>query len=171
MVDDDPAEDRPHVEIFHLADQTPHLWERNKIGASDRFWWFYDVRQTSQWFTAGCVGVLEPGQSEGFHSHLPENEGPYECWYVVMQGQGEVRTEYGDHRLGQFEAAFMAPGSAHQMRNAGTDRLWYFTLSSRGNAPLRVDTYGISCSEARPGYAEEYARIMSARKSRGLTTP
>jgi mannose-6-phosphate isomerase-like protein (cupin superfamily) len=166
----EPTE-RPHVEIFHMQDQFPALWTRNKIAATDRSWWFYDVRHASQWFTAFCIGLLEPGQSEGFHSHHPDTEGPYECWYVVLDGLGEVRTEFGDHRLGKFDAAFMPPASSHQMRNPGTERLWYGSISSRGNAPLVVDTYGIQCSEERPGYMEEYERIMAARRSRGLSVP
>jgi len=165
---DDP---RPDVKIFNRADHTPALWPRNKVGATDRFYWFYDVKDVSRWFTAGCVGVLEPGGSEAFHSHLEEVEGPYECWYIVLQGEGELRTEYGDYRLDQFGAAFMVPGSSHQIRNIGTDRLWFFTLSSRGGTPLKVDTYNVTCSEDRPGYAEEYERIMSERRARGLKTP
>lgn len=163
------TDERPEVQIFKMKDQKIHLWERNQIGASDRHWWFYDVKESSQWFTAGCVGVLEPGQSEGFHTHLPQHEGPYECWYLVLQGKAQLRTEFGDHDLEAFDAAFMVPGSSHQIRNTSTERLFYFTLSSRGNAELKVNTYGISCSEERPGYAEEYARIMAARAERGLS--
>ena len=162
---------RPTVKIFRREKQNSIFWHRNKVGASDRFWWFYDVKDVSQWFTAFCIGVLEPGQSEAFHTHRNETEGPYECWYVVLEGQGELRTEFEDHPLGKFDAAFMPPDSSHQMRNAGTERLWYGTISSRGNSPLVVDTYGVSCSEDRPGYQEEYDRIMDVRRANGLATP
>jgi len=164
-------EPRPEVKIFNRADLVPHLWNRNAVGATDRFYWFYNVKDVSQWFTAGCVGVLEPGGSEAFHSHMEETEGPYECWYIVMQGEAELRSEYGDQRISQFGAAFMPTGSSHQIRNVGTERLWFFTLSSRGGTPLKVDTYNISCSEERPGYAEEYERILAERAARGLATP
>lgn len=165
------SDDSPRVKIFHMRETNSILWERNQIGATDRKWWFYDVTAESKWFTAFCVGLLQPGEAEGFHSHLPEHEGPYECWYVVFSGRGELRTEYGDYPMEQFDAAFMPASSSHQMRNAGTEPLWWGTLSSRGGHPLQVDTYGISCSEDRPGYAEEYGRIMAARRDRGLPTP
>lgn len=128
------------------------------------------MSDVSQWFTALCIGQLLPGQSEGFHAHLEEYEGPYECWYLVLQGQGQLRTEFGDHDLEKFDAAFMPTGSSHQMRNPGTDTLWYASFSTRGGHELKVDTYGISCSEERPGYAEEFERIMQARRERGLST-
>jgi oxalate decarboxylase/phosphoglucose isomerase-like protein (cupin superfamily) len=102
---------------------------------------------------------------------MEDKEGPYECWYIVLEGVGEVRTEFGDYRLEKFDAAFMPPGASHQMRNAGTTPVWWATLSSRGGYPLVVDTYGVSCSEQRPGYMEEYERIMAERKRRGLPTP
>jgi mannose-6-phosphate isomerase-like protein (cupin superfamily) len=165
------AQARPHVEIFHFEETFPVQWHENKIGATHRPWWFYDVGDVSQWFKILCISCLQPGQSEGFHSHLSKHEGQYECWYFVLDGVGELRTEYADHRLQKFDCAFMPPDSSHQMRNPSLEPLWYQTLSSRGGNPLAVDTYLLECSEARPGYMEEYERIMAARRANGLPTP
>ena len=159
---------RPGISVFHLTRTTPVLWPRNNIGATDRSWWFYDVRNVSRWFTSLGVSCLQPGESEAFHSHLEEVEGPHENWYFVFEGQGQVRTEYGDYRLGKFDAVFVPTGAVHQMRNAGTARLWYGAGSSSGGHSRRAYAYGVPCSEARPGYQEEYDRIVRARESRGL---
>lgn len=167
--DVDPA--HPTVKIYRLTDQSPIQWHENKIGGSDHFWWFYDVSDASRWFTALCISVLQPGQSVGFHSHKDETEGPYECWYMVLKGQGQLRTEYFDTYLDTYDAAFMPPDASHQFRNVSREPVWWLTLSSRGGEPLKVDTYNIECSEDRPGYWEEYERIMESRRSRGLPTP
>lgn len=162
-------EERPQARVFHFEEALAILWERNKIGATDRHWWFYDVGDVSQWFRALCVGNLQPGQYEGFHSHLPEYEGPYETWYWIVRGQAEFRTEYQDFQMGPMDAVWIPPNVGHQMRNAGREPVWWLTLSSRGGHELAVDTYDISCSEDRPGYAEEYRRIMTERARRGLS--
>jgi mannose-6-phosphate isomerase-like protein (cupin superfamily) len=165
------AEERPRVEIFKREQQSLIRWHENKIGGTNMPWWFYDVTDVSKWFSMMCISVLQPGEAGGFHSHMDETEGPYECWYLVMKGHGELRTEYFDTPLNEFDAAYMPTGASHQFRNGGTEPVWWMTLSSRGGAPLRVDTYELECSEARPGYMEEYERIMAARKARGLRTP
>jgi mannose-6-phosphate isomerase-like protein (cupin superfamily) len=165
------GEPRPSVSIFRFKDTFPVQWHENKIGATHRPWWFYNVSDVSDWFKIFCISCLQPGESEGFHSHLSEHEGPYECWYLVFDGQGQLRTEYADHGVEKFDACFMPPNASHQMRNNSTEPLWYGTLSSRGGHPLKVDTYLLECSEARPGYMEEYERIMAARKANGLPTP
>jgi oxalate decarboxylase/phosphoglucose isomerase-like protein (cupin superfamily) len=133
-------------------------------------WWFYSVVDKAKWFSMACIGCLLPGQSASMHTHSPEMEGPYECWYVVLEGKGELRTEFADYPLERFDAAFMPPGAAHQMRNAGTEPMYWLTLSSRGGAPLKVDVYAHQPAE-RPGYRDEYKRIMKSRKERGLRVP
>ena len=163
--------ERPKIRLFRFKDTFPVQWHENKIGATHRPWWFYNVSDVSDWFNIFCISVLQPGQSEGFHSHLPEHEGPYECWYLVFRGRGQVRTEYADYDVESLDAAFMPPNASHQMRNNSTEPLWYGTLSSRGGHPLRVDTYAMECSEARPGYMEEYNRIMAVRRKNGLPVP
>ena len=159
------------VSLFRFRDTNPIQWHENKIGATHRPWWFYDVGDISQWFKCLCISCLQPGQSEGFHSHLSQHEGDYECWYIVFEGQGQVRTEFDDHNVEKFDAAFMPPNASHQMRNNSTQPLFYATLSSRGGQPLKVDTYCLECSEARPGYMDEYNRIMAIRQKNGLPTP
>lgn len=168
---DSASGERQPIKLFRFKDTFPVQWHENKIGATHRPWWFYDVRDVSDWFNIFCLSCLQPGQSEGFHSHLSEHEGPYECWYLVFDGEGQVRTEYADYHVERFDAAFMPPNSSHQMRNNSDKPLWYATLSSRGGHPLRVDTYAMECSEARPGYLEEYERIMAVRKQNGLPVP
>ena len=163
--------ERPTIKLFRFKETFPIQWHENKIGATHRPWWFYNVSEVSDWFNVYCICCLQPGQSEGFHGHLSQNEGPYECWYLILQGEGQIRTEYADHNVETFDAAFMPPNSSHQIRNRGTAPLWYGTLSSRGGHPLKVDTYQLECSEARPGYMEEYNRIMEARRKNGLPTP
>jgi oxalate decarboxylase/phosphoglucose isomerase-like protein (cupin superfamily) len=162
---------RPELRLFRFRDVFPVQWHENKIGATHRPWWFYNVSDISDWFNIFCISCLQPGQSEGFHSHLPEHEGPYECWYLVFDGEGQVRTEFADHNVEKFDAVFIPPNASHQMRNNSTQPLWYATLSSRGGHPLKVDVYALECSEARPGYMEEYERIMEVRRQNGLPVP
>ena len=162
---------RPPVSIFRMKDQTQIRWHENNIGGTNMPWWFYDVTDVSQWFSMMCVSCLQPGEAGGFHSHMDQTEGPYECWYLVLKGEGQLRTEYFDTSLYEFDAAYMPTNAAHQFRNVSTEPVWWMTLSSRGGQPLKVDTYELECSETRPGYMEEYNRIMAARKARGLPTP
>jgi mannose-6-phosphate isomerase-like protein (cupin superfamily) len=165
------SEEHPAVKIFRVKDQSQIRWHENKIGGTDHPWWFYDVRDVSKWFSMMCISVLQPGEASGFHSHRDETEGPYECWYFVMKGEGQLRTEYFDTPLYEFDAAYMPTNGAHQFRNVSKEPVWWMTLSSRGGTPLKVNTYLLECSEDRPGYMEEYERIMAARKERGLPTP
>jgi mannose-6-phosphate isomerase-like protein (cupin superfamily) len=165
------AEERPRVGIYRIKDQSQIRWHENKIGGTDHPWWFYDVRDLSKWFSMMCISVLQPGEAGGFHSHMDETEGPYECWYLVMKGEGQLRTEYFDTPLHTYDAAFMPTGASHQFRNVSQEPVWWMTLSTRGGAPRKVDTYALECSEDRPGYMEEYNRIMAARTARGLPTP
>jgi mannose-6-phosphate isomerase-like protein (cupin superfamily) len=164
------SEERPSVEIFHLQDQSQVRWHEDRIGGTDMPWWFYDVRHVSKWFGAACISCIQPGEGGSFHSHMDETEGPYECWYIVLQGEGQLRTEYFDEVLPQFSAAFMPTGASHQFRNVSTKPVWWLTLSSRGGKPLKIDTYALE-PEQRPGYVEEYERIMEARRRNGLPTP
>lgn len=164
-------DDHPAVRIFRIKEQAQIRWHENKIGATDHPWWFYDVRDISKWFSMMCLSVLQPGEACGFHSHRDETEGPYECWYFVMKGEGQLRTEYFDTPMYELDCAFMPTGASHQFRNVSMEPVWWMTLSSRGGHPLKVDTYEMECSEERPGYMEEYERIMQARKKRGLPTP
>jgi mannose-6-phosphate isomerase-like protein (cupin superfamily) len=164
----DVGSERPRAEIFRLKDQTQIRWHENNIGGTDHPWWFYNVMEVSRWFSAMCISCLQPGECNGFHSHMEETEGPYESWYLVLKGEAQLRTEHGDAQLNAFDAAFMPPGASHQFRNVSTEPVWWMTISSRGGQPLKVDTYSLECSEARPGYMEEYNRIIAARKARGL---
>ena len=159
----------PPARYFRRKDQTLIRWHENNIGGTDHPWWFYTVSDISQWFTAACVSVLQPGEQNGLHSHQEEVEGPYESWYFVLKGRAQLRTEHYDVELEEFDAAFMPAGSSHQFRNIGTEPMWWMTLSSRGGQPMKVDTYSLECSEDRPGYLEEYNRIVAARKARGLS--
>jgi len=161
-------DERDRVKIFKFKEQSPVLWPNNKIGATDRFWWLYDASKESKWFNCFCICCLQPGQSESMHSHMEEYEGPYETWYLIYDGIAELRTEYGNWILERFDAIFVPTGASHQIRNAGTEPLWWGSLSSRGGQPLKVDTYNIPCSEERPGYMEEFQRIVEARRKRGL---
>lgn len=168
---EDATDEHPAVRIFRIKEQSQIRWHENKIGATDHPWWFYDVRDISKWFGMMCLSVIQPGESSGFHSHRDETEGPYECWYFVMKGEGQLRTEYFDTPLYEYDCAFMPTNASHQFRNVSTEPVWWMTLSSRGGHPMKVDTYKMECSEERPGYMEEYERIMAVRKERGLPTP
>ena len=158
----------PAAEIFRMKDQTQIRWHENNIGGTDHPWWFYKVSELSRWFSMMCISCLMPGECNGFHSHMEDTEGPYESWYMVLKGEAQLRTEYRDTTLREFDAAFMPPNASHQFRNISTAPCWWMTISSRGGQPLKVDTYSLECSEARPGYMEEYNRIIGARRSRGL---
>jgi hypothetical protein len=66
---------------------------------------------------------------------------------------------------------FVPCDAPHQISNNGDDFLWYYTLSSRGDAELVLDTYAIPSGVDRPGYLEEYNRIIASRAARGLPIP
>ena len=160
------------ADIFRRIEVAPRNWPGNSIGASPRPWWFYSVDDRSKWFRAGCIGCLPPGGATALHSHLEEYEGPYESWYIILSGTGMIRNEYGDHIFtGGPSGAFVPANASHQLINNGTDFLWVLTTSSRGTEPLRVDTYSTPAGAERPGYLEEYNRIIAARRERGLAIP
>ena len=160
------------ADIFRRIEVAPRNWPGNSIGASPRPWWFYSVDDRSKWFRAGCIGCLPPGGATALHSHLEEYEGPYESWYIILSGTGMIRNEYEDYIFeGGPAGAFVPANASHQLINNGTDFLWVLTTSSRGTEPLRVDTYSTPAGTERPGYLEEYNRIIAARRDRGLPVP
>jgi mannose-6-phosphate isomerase-like protein (cupin superfamily) len=147
-------------------------WPANPLGASAKPWWFYTVDDESQWFHSACISCIAPGGSSTFHSHMERFEGPYETFYINLSGTAFVRNEYEDFLFDAPPGGVYVPADAsHQIINNGEDFLWYLTISSRGDTPLRVNTYDMPSGVDRPGYLEEYNRIIAARAANGLPTP
>ncbi|WP_404478629.1 cupin domain-containing protein [Novosphingobium sp. BL-52-GroH] len=167
-----PAGAAQPAEVFRRALLAPRQWPSNTVGASAKPYWFYTVDDHSKWFHSACISCIAPGGATALHSHIEAYEGPYESWYVVLSGTGLLRNEYEDFLFeGGPGGAFVPANTSHQLINNGTDFLWYLTISSRGTEPLRVDTYSMPAGAERPGYLEEYNRILAARADRGLPVP
>lgn len=147
---------------FHEAQETGCNADRQEW-----FIWFPE----SEWFYAGDLLRLDPGQYIDFHSHR-ENEGPYEELFWVIEGTAHLQTEFWDTTLNRFDCAHFPTGSAHNFGNAGDEPLWFDAwVSHGGEAPeFNVHDLGLEPVE-RPGAIEEYHRIMAARKKRGLPLP
>lgn len=157
-------------------------WPSNRIGATERVLSGTGMLPgIANFLEAYGISILQPGQSEGFHSHLAEWEGkggPYEEWYIVLEGELELRTEYGDFLLKKWDGAYIPLNAAHQVRNPkwSTTPAIYMSLScfnckseNRWDSAIQ-DKYGefMTCSEERFGYMKEYKRIMNKRRNRGL---
>lgn len=169
---DAPTEGRPRPIVQRFPETSPaRIPGSDRIDASARPTWFHDV--DADWFHGGSLLKLEPGERVAFHSHLPEHEGAFEDAYWVFGDGGELRTEYWDERLEPYDAMHFPPGAAHQVRNVGTDTLWFGSWTSVGDedGAFELDPDGGFAPEDRPGYVEEYDRIMAARKERGLPLP
>lgn len=160
----------PKVFWRHLT--APRQWPANELGASAKPWWYYTVADESTWFHTACISCIPPGGASTFHTHMTEFEGPYETWYLVVRGRALIRNEHEDFYFPTGPSGVFVPADAsHQMINNGDDFLWYLTISSRGSAPLALNTYDMPSGVDRPGYLDEYHRIIDARRSRGLPTP
>jgi mannose-6-phosphate isomerase-like protein (cupin superfamily) len=160
----------PTVFSRHLLG--PRQWPANPLGASAKPWWFYTVDEISNWYHSACIACIAPGGSSTFHTHMERYEGPYETYYIVLKGSALIRSEFGDSVYDERPSGVFVPFDAsHQIINNGEDLLWYYTLSSRGDAPLALDTYSIPSGVDRPGYLEEFNRILAARAARGLIVP
>jgi mannose-6-phosphate isomerase-like protein (cupin superfamily) len=160
-------------EIFRYKTTAPRQWPSNPLGASAKPWWFYTVNDHSRWYHTACIACVAPGGASTFHTHMLDFEGPYETWYIVLRGSALIRSEFEDFVF-DFDApcgVFVPCDAPHQISNNGDDFLWYYTLSSRGDAELVLDTYAIPSGVDRPGYLEEYNRIIASRAARGLPIP
>ena len=157
-------------------------WPSNRIGATERVWSGAGMPPgMANFLEAYGISILLPGQSEGFHSHLSEWEGaggPYDEWYIVLDGELELRTEYGDFLLKKWDGVYMTLNAAHQIRNPkwSTKPAVYMSLScfnckstNRWDSTIQ-DKYGefLTCSEERFGYMKEYKRITKKRRERVL---
>src|SRR5690606_36777461 len=143
--------------VFHRATTAPRQWPANELGATAKPWWFYTVDERSAWFHTACVSCIAPGGASTFHTHMRDFEGPYETFYLVLEGRALIRSEYGDLDIRDNPGGVFVPADAsHQMINNGHDFLWYLTLSSRGDSGLRLDTYSMPSGVDRPGYKDEY---------------
>lgn len=159
--------------VFKRRGIAPRQWPANTLGASAKPWWFYTVTEQSRWFHSACISCIGPGGSSTFHSHMERFEGPYETFYIALKGTAFIRGEYQDYLFeGPGPAGVYVPANAaHQIINNGEDPLWYLTISSRGGTPLMVDVYNTPSGADRPGYLEEYNRIIASRRGRGLAVP
>ena len=150
----------------------PRQWPANRLGATAKPWWFFTVDDYSKWYHSACISCIAPGGASTFHTHMEEYEGPYETFYIVLNGTALIRNEYEDRVFVGGPAGVYVPADAsHQIINAGEGLLWYLTLSSRGGNPLTLDVYNTPSGTDRPGYLEEYNRIIRQRGINGLPVP
>ena len=150
----------------------PRQWPANSLGATAKPWWFYTVTASSKWYHSACVSSLPPGGASTFHTHMEPYEGPYETFYIVLQGTALIRNEYEDFVFeGGPSGVYVPADASHQIINSGDGQLWYLTISSRGGVPLKVDVYNMPSGAERPGYLEEFNRIMAMRQENGLPLP
>jgi len=163
---------RPAPAVAHFADaEAITMPASEKTGADERPEWF--VAFDSEWFYTSDLVTLEPGDGIDFHSHLPEHEGPVEEYYWIYGGNPQLRTEYRDEPLGAYDLMYYPPGASHQIRNTGTDTVWFgawISVGGQGGA-FELDPEDGWGLENRPGYVEEFRRIMAARAERGLPLP
>ena len=150
----------------------PRQWPANSLGATAKPWWFYTVTASSKWYHSACVSSLPLGGASTFHTHMEAYEGPYETFYIVLQGTALIRNEYEDFVFeGGPSGVYVPADASHQIINSGEGQLWYLTFSSRGGVPLKIDVYNMPSGAERPGYLEEFNRIMATRQEKGLPLP
>jgi quercetin dioxygenase-like cupin family protein len=68
------------------------------------------------------VFEVQPGHSTPYHSHWWEHE------VFVLSGQGLVKTDQGDRRVGHGSTVLVPGGEMHQFQNAGDDVLRFICL-------------------------------------------
>ena len=168
--DGDPDDDRPEPTVTRFAETIPKVFhEAPEVGCTaDRPDWVTTTPELT-WFSDSVVLKLEPGEYTSLHTHF-ENEGPHEEIYWVVEGKGRLLTEYRDETLRKFDCAFFPTGNPHSVGNVGTDTLWIAAWGARGGVEGEFDLGDLEVAE-RPGQAEEYERVMAARKKRGLPLP
>ena len=150
----------------------PRQWPANKLGATAKPWWFYTVDGTSKWYHSACISSLPPGGASTFHTHMEQYEGPYETFYIVLSGTALIRNEYEDFVFtGGPSGVYVPADASHQIINNGEGLIWYLTISTRGGTPLKLDVYNMPSGAERPGYLDEFNRIMAVRQERGLPLP
>lgn len=161
---------RPEPLVSRFRDLQPEMMpEMKETGGSGRPEWFTRLDE-SQWFYMGVLVKLDPGEQVDFHTHLEEHWGPFEEFYWVYGDEAELRTEYRDVPLSEYDLMFYPPEASHQVRNTGTDTIWIGAWTAAGTEDVEFDLEADD-AEVRPGYIEEYKRIMAARKQRGLPLP
>jgi mannose-6-phosphate isomerase-like protein (cupin superfamily) len=97
--------------------------------------------------------MLEPGQSEGGHTH--DEDHPLEEFYLVISGEAEVTLEGEKSILGPGDAILAKTGVDHDIRNSGS-------------APLHlIVVWG------KPGTTEweSFRMGKAAKKARGTEGP
>ncbi|WP_255197649.1 cupin domain-containing protein [Halorarius litoreus] len=167
--DGDPFEDRPEGTIDRFEETVPRPRRQSEIGPNaNHLVWEFD-QEGSKWFQQNELVRLDPGQYTAFQSHLPDVEGPKEVCLRIFDGRARLRTEYWDETLERFDTVLIPPNTAYQIGNPTTEPLWYAAIASVGDNEV-PEASSLPVHE-RPGAAEEYRRIMAARKERGLPTP
>lgn len=168
--DGDPDDDRPDPSVTRFAEKRPKMFHASpEVGThTDRPDWIYTFPE-SQWVSQCVVVRLDPGVFIGFHAHM-ENEGPVEELYWVLNGSARLQTEYRDTALEQFDCAYFPTGCTHTVGNVSSERVWVAAWLSKGGQDGEFDIDDLETSE-RPGLAEEFERVMAARKKRGLPLP
>lgn len=68
------------------------------------------------------VFEVEPDHVTPHHSHWWEHQ------VFVLSGQGIVKTDQGDQRIGHGSTVFVPGGDMHQFRNTGDDVLRFICL-------------------------------------------
>jgi len=165
----DPLVERPETSLVRFGESNAVRQHPNEIGGTEHRTWYYTFEE-EKWLPVAVLVALEPGESTSFLSHGPDTDGPKERTYRVVEGNVELRTEYGDERLRAFDVVYCPPGGAHQLRNVGTETAWITSWACAGDQDAVRELVEIRPAD-RPGYREEYERIMAARNKRELHVP
>lgn len=142
-----------------------------KTGGDERREWFTDLSESQHFFVADLIR-LDPGEQVNFHTHQEQYEKYFEEAYWVYAGEGKLRTEYWDRSMSPLDLMYFPPGAAHQVANVGTETLWFGAMTSVGPEDPEFNLESTEQTvEDRPGYVEEYRRILAARKLNDLSLP
>jgi oxalate decarboxylase/phosphoglucose isomerase-like protein (cupin superfamily) len=161
---------RPEPTVTHFSESMPKVFHKAlEVGCNaDRPDWITTTDNLG-WFSDSVVMRIPPGTYASLHAHFG-NEGPHEEVYWVVEGQARLITEYRDVQMSRFDCAFFPTNNVHSIGNVGTDTLWIGAWGARGGRDAEFELDDLEVSE-RPRQVEEYERVMTARKQRGLSTP
>lgn len=72
------------------------------------------------------LGRMEPGGRTGPHAH-----GNAEQLFVILKGEMLMKTDRGEARLKEGQAAFIYPGEVHENYNVANGKTEYLVVTSR----------------------------------------
>lgn len=85
-------------------------------------------------FDVAMVSVPPGAANWPLHQHTTQWE-----FYIVLSGQGELRSESQVTAIGPGDCSLVPPGVAHQVRNTGEEPLVYYVVAD--NPPADISYY------------------------------